>query len=276
VKFDASILLSYPSFLPQKGNFVSSQVHPHHEQHTNLLLSALPEQDYRCLIPDLEYVTYNLGDSIYEPGARQNYIYFPTTCIVSLFYTTENGMTCEVGLIGNEGAVGISLFMGVDSMINQAVVQLAGGAFRMRADTLQMKFRLGGEFQCLLLRYTLTRIIQVSQTAVCNRLHSVEQRLCRWLLLCHDRVQSDDLAMTQEFIANMLGSRREGVTAAAGRLQDAGLINYNRGKIKILDRASLEAQVCECYGVVRREYERILGTQIAVHSKEAYEPRHGE
>lgn len=226
---------------------------------TNRLLSTLPKEDYERLAPDLEPVTFAIGAAVYESGAQQRHVYFPTTSIVSLLYTMETGMTAEMGLVGNDGVVGIALFMGGDTAPNRAVVQIAGGAIRMEARILQREFRLGGAFQLSLLRYTQALMIQISQTAVCNRLHSVEQRLCRWLLLCHDRVRANKLTMTQELIANVLGSRREGVTAAAGRLQDAGVISYHRGKITILDRAGLEAQACECYEVVRIESERLLG-----------------
>ncbi len=226
---------------------------------TNHLLSTLPKEDYERLIPDLEYVTFALGEVIYESGEHQHYVYFPTTSIISLLYTMETGMTAEMGLIGNDGVVGVALFMGGDTAPNRAAVQIAGGALKMEARILQREFQMGGAFQLMLLRYAQALMIQISQTAVCNRLHSLEQRLCRWLLLSHDRVQSDNLAMTQEFIANMLGSRREGVTAAAGRLQDERIITYHRGQITILNRAGLETQVCECYEVVKNATERLLG-----------------
>jgi len=187
-----------------------------------------------------------------------DHIYFPTTAVVSLIYTMEDGTTAEMGLVGNEGAVGIALFMGGDTTPNQAVVQVAGGAFQMKTTTLLEEFRRGGAFQLALLRYTQTLITQISQTAVCNRLHPIEKRLCRWLLLTRDRVPSDELVMTQEFIAHMLGVRREGVTAAARHLQQAGLIRYARGHITILNRAGLEAVACECYQVVKTELDRLL------------------
>lgn len=228
------------------------------ELFTNRLLSLLPKEDYERLIPDLECVTFTLGDVIYEADAHQHHVYFPTTSVVSLLYTMETGMTAEMGLVGNDGMIGIALFMGGDTAPNRAAVQVAGRAFRMKAKTLQREFKKGEALQEVLLRYTQTLIIQISQTAVCNRLHSLEQRLCRWLLLSHDRAQTNELAMTQEFISNMLGSRREGVTVAAGRLQDEGVITYNRGLIRILDRAGLEAQACECYGVVKNASDELL------------------
>jgi CRP-like cAMP-binding protein len=188
-----------------------------------------------------------------------DHIYFPTTAIVSLLYTMENGSTAEMGMAGNEGLVGVALFMGGNTMPNRAIVQSAGAAVRMKAKVLQDEFARGGTFQHLLLRYTQALLTQMSQTAVCNRLHAIEQQLCRWLLLSRDRLDSDELVMTQELIANMLGVRREGVTAAAGRLQEKRLISYVRGRIQILDRRGLEAAVCECYKVVKDEYDRLLG-----------------
>jgi len=226
---------------------------------TNRLLAALPLDEYERLRPQLQPVSFSLGEVVYEFGGHLDYVYFPTTSIVSLLYTMENGTSAEMGLTGNDGVVGIALFMGGGTMPNRAVVQSAGGAIRMKAKLLQDEFALGGKFQQLLLRYTQALITQISQTAVCNRLHSVEQQLCRWLLLSHDRIPSDKLVMTQELIADMLGVRREGVTVAAGRLQDAGAISYVRGHITILDRERLEATVCECYKVVRDEFERLLG-----------------
>jgi len=224
----------------------------------NRLLAALPREEYQRLVPELHPVTFSLGDVVYESGARLDYIYFPTTSVVSLLYMMEDGSVAEAGLAGNDGVVGVALFLGGDTTPNRAVVQLAGRAIRMKAKALQWEFRRGGALQQLLLRYTQALITQISQTAACNRLHSVEQRLCRWLLLCHDRAESNELLMTQEFISNMLGGRRESVTVAAGRLQDAGLIHYIRGRIKILDRKGLEAAVCECYGFVKNEVDRLF------------------
>ena len=225
----------------------------------NRLLAALPHAEYQRLLPQLQPVSFSLGEVVYEFGGQLDYVYFPTTSIVSLLYTMENGTSAEMGLTGNDGVVGIALFMGGGTMPNRAVVQSAGGAIRMKAKMLQDEFARGGKFQQLLLRYTQALITQISQTAVCNRLHSVEQQLCRWLLLSHDRIKSDELIMTQELIADMLGVRREGVTVAAGRLQDAGAISYVRGHIKILDRQKLEDTVCECYLVVKDEFDRLLG-----------------
>ena len=225
----------------------------------NRLLARLPPEEMERLRPHLEPVSFALGKVIYESGGRQNYIYFPITVIISLLYLMENGTSAEMGVAGNEGLVGIALFMGGDTVPNRAVVQSAGVAFRMKTKVLQDEFARGGTFQRLLLRYTQALMTQMSQTAVCNRLHTIEQQLCRWLLLSHDRLDSDKLVMTQELIANMLGVRREGVTHAAGRLQENELISYVRGRITILDRPGLEASVCECYRVVKDEYDRLLG-----------------
>jgi CRP-like cAMP-binding protein len=226
---------------------------------TNRILAALPKEELTRLMPELERRDLALGDQVYDSGGHLDYVCFPTSCIVSLIYTMENGTAAEMGLVGNDGMVGVALFMGGDTMPNRAVVQLGGSAIRMKAKTLQNEFRRGGSLQRLLLRYTQALVTQISQTAVCNRLHSVEERLSRWLLLCHDRAGSDELPMTQEFISNMLGGRRQSVTVAAGRLQDAGLIQYSRGNIRIMDRAALERRVCECYQVVQAEFDRLLG-----------------
>jgi CRP-like cAMP-binding protein len=223
----------------------------------NRLLAKLPVEEYERLAPHLEAVSFDLGDIIYQSGGHIDYIYFLTDCIVSLLYTMENGMSAEIGIVGNEGVIGIALFMGGDTMPNRALVQSAGTAVRMKAQFLQNEFKRGGEFHHLLLRYTQALVTQISQTAVCNRLHSVDLQLCRWLLLSHDRLQTNELVMTHDMIANMLGTRREGVTVAAGKLQDAGLINYYRGRIKIIDRARLETMVCECYKVVKDEFDRL-------------------
>jgi CRP-like cAMP-binding protein len=225
----------------------------------NHLLDALPADVLERVTPHLDDVSLSLGQVIYESGERLEHIYFPTTSIVSLLYTMENGTSAEIGVVGNEGVVGIALFMGGETTPNRAVVQSGGLSRRMRIGALKEEFRRGGPFQQLLLRYTQALITQMSQTAVCNRLHTVDQQLCRWLLLSHDRLDSNELTMTQELIANMLGVRREGVTVAAGRLQEAGLIRYHRGHITIVDRTGLEARACECYQVVRNEFERLLG-----------------
>ena len=224
----------------------------------NRLLAMLPREEYERILPHLGHVSFSLGEVLYESGARMDHIYFPTSAIVSLLYTMENGSTAEMGMAGNEGLVGVALFMGGDTMPNHAVVQSAGCAVRMRAKVLQDEFATGGAFQRLLLRYTQALLTQMSQTAVCNRLHDIERQLCRWLLLSRDRLDSDELVMTQELIANMLGVRREGVTAAAGRLQERGLISYVRGHIRILDREGVKACSCECHARTKAEYERLF------------------
>jgi CRP-like cAMP-binding protein len=224
----------------------------------NHLLCALQSAECERLLAHLQPVAFSLGQVIYEPGERIAYCYFPTSSVVSLLYTTHGGSTAEMGLVGNEGVLGVALFLGGESTCSRAVVPIAGDAFRLSAKLLREEFALRGPLQHLLLRYTQALITQISQTAVCNRLHSVEQRLCRWLLLCHDRKDRSELFMTQELIANMLGGRRESVTVAAGRLQDAGLIHYCRGRISILDRKGLEASVCECYRMVEDEFNRLF------------------
>jgi CRP-like cAMP-binding protein len=229
-----------------------------HPPSKNLLLAALPGEDYRRLEPHLEPIALPLGRAIYESGDRLAHVYFPTEGIVSLLYVMENGASAEIAVTGNEGLVGISLFMGGDSTPSRAIVQSAGHAYRLRADMLKREFDRGGPLQHLLLRFTQALITQMAQTAVCNRHHTVEQQLCRWLLLSLDRLASNELHMTQELIANMLGVRREGVTESAGRLQEAGLIRYHRGQIAVLDRPRLEQRVCECYAVVKRECDRLL------------------
>jgi CRP-like cAMP-binding protein len=225
----------------------------------NHLLAALPHEAYERLRPHLEPISFALGDVVYESGGHMPYVYFPTTSHISLLYTMIDGSTAEMGLVGQEGVVGIALFMGGETTPNRAMVQGGGAAFRMKSAAMLDEFKRGGEFQHLLLRYTQALITQISQTAVCNRLHSVEQRLCRWLLMTHDLAQTDELQMTHEFISNMLGVRREGVTVAARRLQDAGMISYVRGHIQILDRPQLLDHVCECYQVVKEEHARLLG-----------------
>jgi len=224
----------------------------------NKLLAALPESDWQRWLPNLEPVDMPLGAVLYEPGVTLSHVYFPTTAIVSLLYVMENGASAEIAVAGNEGIVGISLFMGGESTPSRAVVQSAGKAFRMKAQTLKDEFSRHGAVLPLLLRYTQALITQMAQTAVCNRHHSLDQQLCRWLLLSLDRLQGDQLVMTQELIANMLGVRREGVTEAALKLQKAGFITYSRGHITVLDRSGLERLTCECYAVVKREYDRLL------------------
>ena len=230
----------------------------------NKLLAALPPAIHQRLEPHLELVTLELGASVYEAGGKQPYVYFPLDSIVSLLYVMEDGASAEIAVVGNEGLVGISLFMGGETTPSRAVVQSAGRAYRLRAKRLKSEFEFGGALQHLLLRYTQALITQMSQTAVCNRHHTIEQQLCRWLLLSADRLPTNVISMTQDLIANMLGVRREGVTASAGKLQDAGLIHYSRGRITIVDRPKLEARVCECYAVVKKEFDRLLPDKIAL------------
>jgi CRP-like cAMP-binding protein len=225
----------------------------------NHLLGGVTPEEMERLLPGLQEVSLPLGKVLYESGEKLDYIYFPTTAIISLLYIMENGATAEIGVVGNDGLIGIAIFMGGDTTPNRAVVQSAGRSFKMKAQLMKDEFTRGGRFHNLCLRYTQALITQISQTAVCNRLHSVDQQLCRWLLLSHDRLPSDRLIMTQDLIANMLGVRREGITHAAKRLQNAGYISYVRGDMTILDRQGLEGQVCECYQVVRTEYSRLLG-----------------
>ena len=229
----------------------------------NHLLAALPAVDYERLLPDLELVPLPLGWAVYEAAGKLGFVYFPTTSILSLLHVMEDGASAEIAVTGNDGLVGIALFMGGESTPNRAVVQSAGYAYRLKAAVMKREFERGGPLQHLLLRYTQALITQMAQTAVCNRHHSVERQLCRWLLLSLDRLPTNELTMTQELIANMLGVRREGVTEAAGHLQAAGLIHYSRGRITVLDRPKLEKQVCECYGVVKREMDRLLPDRTA-------------
>src|SRR5450432_1791395 len=233
-----------------------------HSPRQNHLLDALPAGDYERIASHLELIPMKLGDVLYEPGIRLRHVYFPTTSIVSLLYVMEDGASAEIAIVGNEGLLGVSLFMGGETTPSRAVVQSAGYGFRLKAQALKTEFARFGPTLHLLLRYTQALITQMAQTAVCNRHHSVDQQLCRWLLLSLDRLASDELIMTQELIANMLGVRREGVTEAAGKLQTTGLIRYRRGTITVLDRAGLEARVCECYQVVRKEFNRLLPYRI--------------
>ncbi len=230
---------------------------PHHPEQ-NHLLAALPAADYERLLPHLELLPLPLGLAVYESGRDQGYVYFPTTSIVSMLYVMEDGSSAEIAVVGNDGLVGIALFMGGETTSSRAVVQSAGFGYRLKAAFLKKEFERGGELQHLLLRSTQALITQMAQTAVCNRHHSLEQQLCRWLLLSLDRLSSNELKMTQELIANMLGVRREGVTEAAGQLQKDGIIRYSRGRITVLDRPLLETRVCECYAVVKREMDRLL------------------
>lgn len=231
---------------------------PGQSAHQNHLLDALPATDYQRVASHLELIPLGLGDVLYRSGGRLRYVYFPTTAIISLLYVMEDGASAEIAIVGNEGMLGVSLFMGGDTTPSSAVVQSAGHAFRLRAELLKDEFGRFGPAMHLLLRYTQALITQMAQTAVCNRHHSIDQQLCRWLLLSLDRLGSNVLSMTQELIANMLGVRREGVTEAAGKLQDAGLIHYRRGTITVVDRPGLEARVCECYRVVKTEFDRLL------------------
>jgi CRP-like cAMP-binding protein len=224
----------------------------------NCLLAALPPADRQRWQPQLEAVDLPLGKVLYESGSTMSHVYFPTTAIVSLLYVLEDGASAEIAVVGREGLVGISLFMGGESTPSRAVVQSAGKGYRMRASVVKEEFDRSSAVLHLLLRYTQALITQMTQTAVCNRHHSLDQQLCRWLLLSLDRLDGSELKMTQELIANMLGVRREGVTEAALRLQSAGLISYTRGHIKVLDRAALEQRTCECYAVVKKEYDRLL------------------
>ena len=235
-----------------------------HSPKQNHVLAALPEEDYARLLPDLELIPMPLGWAVYESGGALGYLYFPTTCIVSLLYVMESGASAEIAITGNEGMVGISLFMGGETTPSRAVVQSAGQGYRLRAADIKEEFNRSGPVLHLLLRYTQALITQMAQTAVCNRHHSLDQQLCRWLLLSLDRLSGNELVMTQELIANMLGVRREGVTEAALKLQKMGLIRYARGHITVIDRDALEERVCECYRVVKTEYDRLLPNRLAV------------
>lgn len=229
-----------------------------HSPNQNHLLAALPTAEFERLAAHLELVPLPLGEMLYEPGGQLKHAYFPTTAIVSLHYIMESGASSESAGVGNEGVVGISLFMGGDTTSSSAVVQTAGHAYRLESGKLLEEFNRAGLLQRLFLRYTQALMTQMSQTAACNRHHSVEQQLCRWLLLTLDRLPSNELVMTQELIASMLGVRREGITDAAGKLQHAGVISYRRGHIAVLNRAGLEDRVCECYAVVKTELSRLL------------------
>jgi CRP-like cAMP-binding protein len=238
----------------------------HLPQH-NHLLAALSDAERERIFPHLQLVSMPLGKVLYEPGESLRHVYFPADCIVSLLYVMENGSSAEISVVGNEGLVGIALFMGGETTPSRAIVQSAGHAYRLIGQRLKDEFHRSGAMQLLMLRYTQALITQMAQTAVCNRHHSVDQQLCRWLLLSLDRLESSRLTMTQELIANMLGVRREGVTEAAGKLQKAGVIKYSRGEITVLDRPKLEAMCCECYAVVKKESDRLL-PYLLVRSKE--------
>jgi CRP-like cAMP-binding protein len=234
--------------------------HPndHHKPTQNHLLAALPKAEYERLLAHMELVEMKLGDTLYESHGKLKHVYFPTSAIVSLLYVLESGATAEIAVVGNEAILGIALFMGGETTPNHAVVQSAGHGYRLKAAMLNKEFSRAGPVLRVLLRYTQALTTQMQQTAVCNKHHSVEQQLCRWLLLSFDRLPSKTLKMTQELIANMLGVRREAVTQAAGKLQRAGYIEYGRGRIEIVDRPGLEKAVCECYGVVKTEYDRLI------------------
>lgn len=229
-----------------------------HSPNLNHLLAALPSAESERLAPRLELVPMRLGETLYEPGGRLQHAYFPTTAIVSLLYVVESGAAAEIAGVGNEGIVGVSLFMGGDTTPSSAVVQTGGHGYRLKSNLLMEEFNRAGAMHRLLLRYTQALITQMFQTAACNRHHSIEQQLCRWLLMTLDRLSSNELVMTQELIANALGVRREGITEAAGNLQRTGVIRYRRGHIAVLERSGLEAGACECYAVVRNELGRLL------------------
>jgi CRP-like cAMP-binding protein len=229
-----------------------------HEPRQNHLLAALPAAEFERLRSHLELVPMSLGEVLYESGGQLQHVYFPTTSIISLHYVMEDGSSAEIAGVGNEGMLGISLFMGGNTTPSRAVIQTAGHGYRLKAQFMMEEFNRAGVMLRLLLRYTQALITQMSQTAVCNRHHSLEQQLCRWLLLTLDRLPSNELVMTQELVASMLGVRREGVTEAAGKLQHAGIISYRRGHITVLDRSGLETHVCECYKVVKKEFDRLL------------------
>ena len=231
---------------------------------SNHLLAALPQDEWDRWASQLELIDLKLGQVLYESGGKMQHVYFPISAIVSLLFVLENGASAEIAVVGNEGIVGVSLFMGGETTPSRAVVQSAGKCIRLSAQTLKNEFNKSLPVMHLLLRYTQALITQMTQTAVCNRHHSLDQQLCRWLLLSMDRLTDNHLVMTQELIANMLGVRREGVTEAAGQLQKAGLISYARGKIEVKDRAGLEARTCECYAVVKKEYDRLLPDLIAL------------
>lgn len=229
----------------------------------NHLLAVLPAKEFDTIKASLEIVPLELGEVLYEFGEKLDYAYFPTTAIISMLYIMENGSTAEIGVVGNDGILGIALFMGGETTTSRAIVQSAGDTVRMKGADLKTEFAKGGTFQKLLLRYTQALLTQISQTAVCNRLHPVEQQLCRWLLLSHDRLQTDRLEMTHDLISNMLGVRREGITLAAQKLAKRNLIRNSRGTIMIIDRQGLEEAACECYAVVNNEYNRLLGRGIS-------------
>jgi CRP-like cAMP-binding protein len=257
--FDTEHMVSAPTSLLWTA--VTTNIH---DPRFNRLLGALPDDIWERWKPQLELVDMPLGQVLYEAGGTLSHVYFPTAAIVSLLYMMENGASAEIAVVGCEGLVGISLFMGGESTSSRAVVQSAGAGFRIKAKAVKDEFNSNGPVLHLFLRYTQALITQMAQTAVCNRHHSLDQQLCRWLLLSLDRMQNSELIMTQELIANMLGVRREGVTEAALKLQSDGIIRYVRGRITVLDRPALERRTCECYAVVKREYDRLLPLSIAL------------
>ena len=251
--------MQVPDWLPIGRSTIPAS----HAPRQNHLLAALPPDEYERLLPHLELIPMTLGQVLHESGTQMRHVFFPTDCIVSLLYVMENGSSGEIAVVGNEGVVGVALFMGGETTPNRAVVQSAGHAYRLNAQLLKDEFYRAGPMLRLLLRYTQALLTQMAQTAVCNRHHTLDQQFCRWLLLSIDRLTSNDLIMTQELIANMLGVRREGVTEAAGNVQRAGLIEYNRGHITVINRAGLEKRACECYQVVKTECDRLLPDKIA-------------
>lgn len=234
-----------------------------HSTTHNRLLAALPHDQLERWLPQLEHVDMKLGHVLYEPGSTLSHVYFPTTAIVSLLYVMQNGESAEIAVVGNEGVVGVPLFMGGDSTSSRALVQSAGGAFRLSAKVMKEEFDLAGPVLHLLLRYTQALMTQMVQTAACNRHHSLDQQLCRWLLLSLDRLEGTEMVMTRDLIANMLGVAPDGATAGAVKLHHAGLIDYEQGRIRVLDRRGLEKRTCECYAVVKKEYDRLLPVRLA-------------
>jgi CRP-like cAMP-binding protein len=247
-----------PSTMPSGESSLVARMPNSHRPQQNHLFLALPAEARERVFPHLELVQLPLGHVLYESGTSLQHVYFPTDVIISLLYVMENGASAEIAVVGNEGMVGVALFMGGETTPNRAVVQSRGYAYRLKGQLLKKEFSLSGALQHMLLRYTQALLTQMAQTAVCNRHHSVDQQLCRWLLMSLDRLTSNKLIMTQDLIANMLGVRREGVTQAAGKLQSQGLITYRRGHITVLDRPGLERACCECYAVVKREFDRLL------------------
>lgn len=243
-----------------------------HDPKQNHLLAALPAADYARLLPDLEFIPLPLGWTVFEAGVPMDHVYFPTTCIISLLYVMENGDSAEIAIIGNDGLVGVSVFMGGDSMSSRAVVQNAGECYRIEAKRLIKEFALGSSLQHLALRFTQTLIAQMVQTGACNRHHTLEQQLCRWLLLSLDRLPGNNVTMTQKLIANMMGVPRAGVVEAAGKLQQAGVIQYSGGRITVLDRTKLKKRACECYGVVKEEIERLFAFELPLQTHVKLKP----